>query len=226
MYQEGEWTLRLKMDMESANPNMYDLMAYRIKYTPHPHSGDQWCIYPMYDWTHGICDSLEDIDYSICTLEFETRREPYYWILWALDMYRPKVYEMSRLNLQYTVLSKRRLLKLVNKNYVRDWSDPRMPTISGLRRRGYTPEIINSFCNDVGATRAMNVVEMEKLFQCARQVLAPTSRRAMVAMNPIIVEITNFEDAVQEEEPQKQACLKVMEYQVPNSPTDDSMGSL
>jgi len=225
MYQEGEWTLRLKMDMESANPNMYDLMAYRIKYTPHPHSGDQWCIYPMYDWTHGICDSLEDIDYSICTLEFETRREPYYWILWALDMYRPKVYEMSRLNLQYTVLSKRRLLKLVNKNYVRDWSDPRMPTISGLRRRGYTPEIINSFCNDVGATRAMNVVEMEKLFQCARQVLAPTSRRAMVAMNPIIVEITNFEDAVHEEEPQKQAGLKVMEYQVPNSPTDDSMGS-
>ena len=113
MYDEGSWTLRLKMDMESANPNMYDLVAYRIKYTPHPHAGSGWCIYPAYDFTHGICDSLEDIDYSICTLEFETRREPYYWILWALDMFRPAVYEMSRLNLQYTVLSKRRLLKLV-----------------------------------------------------------------------------------------------------------------
>jgi glutaminyl-tRNA synthetase len=204
---------------------MYDLMAYRIKYTQHPHAGDKWCIYPMYDWTHGICDSLEDIDYSICTLEFETRREPYFWILWALDMYRPKVYEMSRLNLQYTVLSKRRLLKLVNQNVVHGWSDPRMPTISGLRRRGYTPTIINGFCNDVGATRAMNVVEMEKLFQCARLSLSPTSRRAMVAMDPIVVEITNFDAAVEEEKGNGQEGLGVMEYKVPNSPTDESLGS-
>ena len=138
LYGEGTKTLRLKMDFESSNPNMYDLVAYRIKFTSHPHAGKGWCIYPSYDFTHGICDSLERIDYSICTLEFETRREPYYWILWALDLYRPKVYEMSRLNIEYTVLSKRRLLKLVDKGHVGGWDDPRMPTISGLRRRGYT----------------------------------------------------------------------------------------
>ena len=106
MYDEGQYTLRLKMDFESSNPNMYDLVAYRIKYHTHPHAGGGWCMYPSYDWTHGICDSLEDIDYSICTLEFETRREPYYWILWALDLYKPEVYEMSRLNIEYTVLSR------------------------------------------------------------------------------------------------------------------------
>jgi glutaminyl-tRNA synthetase len=228
VYEEGEWTLRLKMNLESANPNMYDLVAYRVKYAPHPHAGSKWCIYPMYDFTHGICDSLEHIDYSICTLEFETRREPYYWILWALDMYRPKVYEMSRLNLQYTVLSKRRLLKLVNTRKVRGWNDPRMPTISGLRRRGYTAEIINSFCNDVGATRAINVVEMEKLSQTARQILAPKTRRAMVAMDPIPVDIINFDDAIQMEfendEKEEEEGLAVMEYRVQNLPTDESLG--
>lgn len=228
VYEEGEWTLRLKMDLESANPNMYDLVAYRVKFAPHPHAGSDWCIYPMYDFTHCICDSLEDIDYSICTLEFETRREPYYWILWALDMYRPKVYEMSRLNLQYTVLSKRRLLKLVNQKFVRGWSDPRMPTISGLRRRGYTAEIINSFCNDIGATRAINVVEIEKLNQTARLILAPKCRRAMAAIDPIAVEITNFDDAIQMEfendEKEEDERLAVMEYRVQNSPTDESLG--
>ena len=217
LFDEGTYTLRLKMDFESSNPNMYDLVAYRIKYTPHPHAGNGWCIYPNYDFTHGICDSLEHIDYSICTLEFETRREPYYWILWALDMFRPKVYEMSRLNLQYTVLSKRRLLKLVNQNYVRGWSDPRMPTISGLRRRGYTKDIINNFCNDVGATRASNVVEMAKLYQTARLALSATSRRCMAALDPVRVEITNFEEEAAKEE--------LMEFEVQNSPTDASLGS-
>ncbi|KAL3805058.1 hypothetical protein HJC23_003286 [Cyclotella cryptica] len=219
LHEEGSLTLRLKMDFESANPNMYDLVAYRIRYTPHPHAGKGWCIYPNYDFTHGICDSLERIDYSICTLEFETRREPYYWILWALDMYRPKVYEMSRLNLEYTVLSKRRLLKLVNAKYVRGWDDPRMPTISGLRRRGYTKEIINNFCNDVGATRAMNVVEMAKLFQVARTTLADNTRRAMAVLTPIKVVITNFDEE----------AVKVgeggMTFEVQNSPTDPSYGS-
>ena len=219
LHEEGSLTLRLKMDFESANPNMYDLVAYRIRYTPHPHAGHGWCIYPNYDFTHGICDSLERIDYSICTLEFETRREPYYWILWALDMYRPKVYEMSRLNLEYTVLSKRRLLKLVNANYVRGWDDPRMPTISGLRRRGYTKDIINKFCNDVGATRAMNVVEMVKLFQVARTTLAESTRRAMAVLEPIKVVITNFADE----------AAKVgdggMTFEVQNSPTDPSYGT-
>jgi len=215
-YAEGTWTLRLKMDFESSNPNMYDLVAYRIRYTRHPHAGDGWCIYPNYDFTHGICDSLERIDYSICTLEFETRREPYYWILWALEMFRPKVYEMSRLNIQYTVLSKRRLLKLVNKKFVRGWNDPRMPTISGLRRRGYTRDIINSFCNDVGATKAHNIVGMDKLYQTARTMLSTTSRRCMAALNPILVTITNFE-----EEQTKES----MTFEVQNSPTDASFGS-
>jgi glutaminyl-tRNA synthetase len=195
-FEEGSYTLRLKMDMDNPNPNMLDLVAYRIKYTPHPHAGAGWCIYPAYDYTHGICDSLEHIDYSICTLEFETRREPYYWILWALDLYRPKVYEMSRLNLQYVVLSKRRLIKLVDKKYVRGWDDPRMPTVSGLRRRGYTAPIINQFCMDVGATRKMNVVEMSKLQQTARLQLAETCRRCMAALDPVKVTIANFESAV------------------------------
>lgn len=212
---EGTWTLRLKMDFESSNPNMYDLVAYRIKYTPHPHAGSGWCIYPAYDFTHGICDSLEDIDYSICTLEFETRREPYYWILWALDMFRPNVYEMSRLNLQYTVLSKRRLLKLVNSKYVRDWNDPRMPTISGLRRRGYTKEIINTFCNDLGATRASNVIEMEKLQNVARNYLSTTATRCMAALDPIQVTISNWEEF---------ATSTELTFKVQNSPTDESMG--
>ncbi|KAL3785814.1 hypothetical protein ACHAWO_007991 [Cyclotella atomus] len=219
LHEEGSLTLRLKMDFESPNPNMYDLVAYRIRYTPHPHAGKGWCIYPNYDYTHGICDSLERIDYSICTLEFETRREPYYWILWALDMYRPNVYEMSRLNLEYTVLSKRRLLKLVNAKYVRGWDDPRMPTISGLRRRGYTKEIINKFCNDVGATRAMNVVEMVKLFQVARTTLADGTRRAMAVLEPVKVVICNFGEEA------NKAGEGGLTFEVQNSPTDPSLGS-
>jgi glutaminyl-tRNA synthetase len=219
-FEEGTYTLRLKMDFESSNPNMYDLVAYRIKYTPHPHAGNGWCIYPAYDYTHGICDSLEAIDYSICTLEFETRREPYFWILWALDLYRPKVYEMSRLNLQYTLLSKRRLIKLVDTKTVRGWDDPRMPTVSGLRRRGYTAQIINTFCTDIGATRAANVVEMDKLSSTARLLLSATSRRAMAALEPIRVVITNFAA-----EHDKQLLEnKSMTFDVPNSPTDETMG--
>lgn len=220
MFEEGQYTLRLKMDFESDNPNMFDLVAYRIKYVRHPHAGDGWCIYPNYDFTHGICDSIEHIDYSICTLEFESRREPYFWILWALDMYRPEVYEMSRLNIEYTVLSKRRLIKLVINNFVRGWDDPRMPTVSGMRRRGYTKEILNSFCNDVGATRANNVVEMEKLYQTARLSLSETSRRAMAALDPVKIVITNYDEKV--------AALKEGEsltYEVQNSPTDPSLGS-
>jgi len=216
-FKEGQYTLRLKMDFESPNPNMYDLVAYRIKYTPHPHAGSGWCIYPSYDYTHGTCDSIEHIDYSICTLEFETRREPYYWILQACRLYRPKVYEMSRLNLQYTVLSKRRLLKLVNSNFVRGWDDCRMPTISGIRRKGYTPEIVRTFCADLGATRAANVVEWAKLEQSARTVLARTCSRAMVCLDPITIKVTNWEEAVKEK--------GSMTFEVQNHATDESMGS-
>ena len=218
LYAEGTWTLRLKMDFESSNPNMFDLVAYRIRYTSHPHAGNGWCIYPNYDYTHGICDSLEDIDYSICTLEFETRREPYFWILWALDMFRPKVYEMSRLNIQYTVLSKRRLLKLVNNNIVRGWNDPRMPTLSGYRRRGFTPEIINKFCTELGATRAANVIEMEKLYTTARVSLSEKTQRAMAVLEPIKIVVQNWGDA-------KDNGGVGMVFEVQNSPTGPSMGS-
>lgn len=217
MFPEGSYTLRLKMDFTSPNPNLYDLVAYRIKYIPHPHAGVGWCIYPSYDYTHGTCDSIEHIDYSICTLEFEARREPYYWILWALELYKPNVYEMSRLNIQYTVLSKRRLIKLVTNKYVRGWDDPRMPTISGLRRRGYNAEIVNSFCNDVGATRSMNVVEISKLYQTARTVLSATSRRIMAALVPIKVIITNFDDVI--------TTTPTLTFEVQNSPTDPTMGT-
>ena len=162
-FDSNQATLRMKMDMSSPNPNMWDQVAYRIKYVPHPHVGSAWCIYPTYDYTHCIIDSLEHIDYSICTLEFETRRESYYWLLEALDLYRPRVYEMSRLNISYTLLSKRKLLKLVTSGFMRGWDDPRMPTIKGLRRRGYTAGIINSFCKEIGATRNENVVQYERL---------------------------------------------------------------
>jgi glutaminyl-tRNA synthetase len=202
-FKEGECSLRMKMDLESANPNMHDLVAYRIKYVPHPHlsahakegATANWCIYPSYDYTHCIIDSLEHIDYSICTLEFETRREPYFWLLWALDLYRPKVYEMSRLNIAYTVLSKRRLLKLVENNYVRGWDDPRMPTIAGLRRRGYTATCLNAFCNEIGATRNMNVVEVSRLEQQARVALADDARRCMAVLNPVEVAISGIAGA-------------------------------
>jgi glutaminyl-tRNA synthetase len=238
MFDEGTYTLRLKMDFSSSNPNLYDLVAYRIKYTQHPHAGHGWCIYPSYDFTHGICDSLEHIDYSICTLEFEARREPYYWILHALNLYRPKVYEMSRLNVSYTVLSKRKLIKLVDAHIVRGWDDPRMPTISGLRRRGYTPTILNTFCQDVGATRAANVVEMDKLHQTARLGLAPTSIRVMAALTPIKVILTNYLEAKMEalsisNEPQTPTSESTMEgnnsnpfsFIVQNIATDESAGS-
>ena len=159
-YGASDATLRMKMDMTSPNPNMWDQVAYRIKYVPHPHAGAEWCVYPTYDYTHCIIDSIENVDYSICTLEFETRRESYFWVLEALDLYRPKVYEMSRLNISYTVLSKRKLLKLVDGKFMRGWDDPRMPTIKGLRRRGYTPAILNAFCREIGATRNANTVQV------------------------------------------------------------------
>jgi len=188
-FNASDCTLRLKMDMTSPNPNMWDQVAYRIKYVPHPHAGDKWCIYPTYDYTHCIIDSLEHIDYSICTLEFETRRESYYWVLEALDMYRPKVYEMSRLNISYTVLSKRKLLKLVMNGYMRGWDDPRMPTISGLRRRGYTKEILNAFCMEIGVTRNFNTVQYERLTNHARIQLHETAPRVMAVINAIKVTI-------------------------------------
>ena len=209
VFDSNKCTLRLKMDMESPNPNMWDQVAYRIKYIPHPHAGDGWCIYPTYDYTHCIIDSLEHIDYSICTLEFETRRESYFWVLEALGLYRPKVYEMSRLNISHTLLSKRKLLKLVESKFMRGWDDPRMPTIKGLRRRGYTKEIINEFCKDIGATRTMNVVQIERLAAIARATLHEVSPRVMAVLNPLKVTIVN---------------RTISQVSVPHYPFDPSRG--
>mmetsp|Transcript_42703 Transcript_42703/g.133832 ORF Transcript_42703/g.133832 Transcript_42703/m.133832 type:complete len:425 (-) Transcript_42703:77-1351(-) len=182
---ESEAVLRLKMDWESDNPNMWDQVAYRVRFSPHPNSGDTWCVYPTYDYTHCIIDSLEHIDYSICTLEFENRRESYYWVLQALDLYRPNVYEMSRLNIEYTQLSKRKLLKLVNDGYMSGWDDPRMPSIRGLRRRGYTPGVLNNFCKAVGAGRNENMIEYERLATHARDELDGVSPRVMACFEPV-----------------------------------------
>jgi glutaminyl-tRNA synthetase len=216
-YSSSGATLRLKMDMTSPNPNMWDQVAYRIKYVPHPHAGSDWCIYPTYDYTHCIIDSLEHIDYSICTLEFETRRESYFWVLEALDLYRPKVYEMSRLNISYTVLSKRRLLKLVDSGFMRGWDDPRMPTLKGLRRRGYTPNIVNAFIKDIGATRNANTVQYARLEAIARNQLHDTSPRIMVVVYPLKISLTNLQDV--------NLAAEGFDIQVPDYPFDPSRGS-
>mmetsp|Transcript_11263 Transcript_11263/g.15466 ORF Transcript_11263/g.15466 Transcript_11263/m.15466 type:complete len:718 (-) Transcript_11263:181-2334(-) len=194
-YDEGSRTLRLKMmNKGDGNLNMMDQVAYRIKFKPHPHVGDTWCIYPTYDYTHCVIDALEHVDYSICTLEFETRRESYYWVLDALDIYRPKVFEMSRLNLTYTVLSKRKLTKLVDSKRVRGWDDPRMPTISGMRRRGFSAKAINAFCTDIGVTRNENHVEYERLEHFVRLDLEATAKRRLAVKQPLRVHLTNFND--------------------------------
>lgn len=231
-YEPGKAVLRMKIDMNHVNPNMWDPIAYRVLYTPHPHVGDEWCIYPTYDYTHCIIDSLEHIDYSICTLEFEGRRESYFWLLEALDLYRPKVYEMSRLNVAYTQLSKRKLLKLVKNGYMDGWDDPRMPTIKGLRRRGYTAEILNAFCNEIGATRNANTVEYEKLAFIARSALHESSPRVMAVLDPVLVTISNLSVLV---DSSVAAAPKLsssavegapeLECTVPNFPHDTSRGS-
>ncbi|OQS05234.1 glutaminyl-tRNA synthetase [Thraustotheca clavata] len=190
-YAEGEASLRLKMQLESPNPNMWDFVAYRIKFVPHPHIGDKWCIYPTYDYTHCIVDALEHIDYSICTLEFETRRESYYWLLDQLDLYKPMVYEFARLNMTYTVMSKRKLLKLVTKGIVRGWDDPRLSTLNGLKRRGFSARILNAFCKEIGVTRTQSTIEIERLYAVARNILGDESPRAMAVLDPVKCVIEN-----------------------------------
>jgi len=211
-FKEGEATLRMKQDMKSENPVMRDLIAYRIKYTPHPHVGDKWVIYPSYDYTHCLNDSLEDITHSLCTLEFERRRESYNWLVDVLGLYRPLVWECSRLNVTHVVLSKRKLIKLVDGNHVTGWDDPRMPTIRGLRRRGYTPAAINDFCNRVGVTRTENLIAYEMLENCVREDLDVKVNRGMVVLDPIKVTITN-------------ADKEAREVTVPNHPRDPTKGS-
>lgn len=191
-YEEHAAVLRLKVNMDSPNPCMWDPVAYRIKYVPHPHAGAVWCIYPSYDFTHCIIDSIEHIDYSLCTLEFEVRRDIYYWVLESLDLYRPRVWEFSRLNLTRTVLSKRKILRLVKTKVVRGWDDPRILTIKGLRRRGYTPEALNAFCADIGVTRNSNVIQIERLEYWARWHLNAVAPRRMGVTDPIKLVITNL----------------------------------
>lgn len=192
-FKEGEAVLRMKMDLNSTNPCMWDLVAYRIKYHPHPHSGDKWCIYPSYDFTHCINDSIENISHSLCTLEYVGRRESYNWLLDALELYHPLVWEYGRLNLTHTVLSKRLLIKLIDKKIVGGWDDPRMPTIAAYRRRGYTAEAINNFCEDIGVTRADGVfVPIERLEAALRADLDTKVVRGMAILRPLKVTISTL----------------------------------
>lgn len=197
LIEEGKATLRMKQDMKSDNFNMYDLIAYRIKYTAHPHAGNKWCIYPSYDYTHCIVDSLENITHSLCTLEFESRRASYYWLLEALDLYHPYVWEYSRLSVSNTVLSKRKLNRLVREKLVDGWDDPRLMTLAGLRRRGFTPEAINTFVRDIGITRSDgSMIRLDKIEYYVREDMNKKSPRVMVVLKPLKVVIMNLEASV------------------------------
>uniref|UniRef100_A0A8C9WEV8 Glutamine--tRNA ligase n=1 Tax=Scleropages formosus TaxID=113540 RepID=A0A8C9WEV8_SCLFO len=194
MFSEAEVTLRMKMVMEDGKQ---DPVAYRIKYTPHHRTGDTWCIYPTYDYTHCLCDSIENITHSLCTKEFQARRSSYYWLCNALDVYCPVQWEYGRLNLTYTVVSKRKIIKLVEMGAVRDWDDPRLFTLTALRRRGFPPEAINNFCARVGVTVAQTTIEPHLLEACVRDVLNDTAPRAMAVLEPLKVTITNLPQDVQ-----------------------------
>lgn len=161
VYGEGEIVLRAKIDPASPNPTLRDPPMYRVMYVTHPHVGDKWCIYPLYDFVHCISDSIEDITHSCCTLEFQIRRDLYYWFLNELDLYRPWVWEYSRLNLSYTVLSKRKLIKLVEEKIVDGWDDPRILTVAGMQRRGYPADAINYFCDLISVSRSTNETQLD-----------------------------------------------------------------
>jgi glutaminyl-tRNA synthetase len=198
-YAEGEACLRMKIDMQHVNPCMRDPVAYRIKFVPHPHSGNDWCVYPTYDFEHCIVDSLENITHSLCTLEFEIRRDSYYWLLEALDLYRASVWEFGRLNLSHTVMSKRKLQTLVFEKLVSGWDDPRLPTLMGVRRRGYTAEAICEFVDLVGVARTgnENMTSIKLLEHCVRKNLDEIAVRTMAILEPVQLEIRGF-DQVQE----------------------------
>ena len=189
---DGEHVLRAKIDMASPNVVMRDPTLYRIRHAEHHRTGDKWCVYPMYDFTHCLSDSLEGITHSICTLEFVNNRELYDWVLDALNVYHPQQIEFARLGLTYTVLSKRKLIQLVKGGFVRGWDDPRMPTICGMRRRGYTPEAIRDFCSRIGVARAENLVEYSLLEFCVREHLNAIAPRTMAVLDPIKVVIENY----------------------------------
>lgn len=193
-YKEGEKVLRAKIDMSHPNMLFRDPLMYRIIHASHHRTGDKWCIYPMYDYAHGQCDSIENITHSICTLEFDVHRPLYDWFIDKLEIFPSHQYEFARLNLTYTVMSKRKLLELVRNNYVSGWDDPRMPTICGIRRRGYTPESIRLFAEKVGVAKRDNVIDLSLLEWCLREDLNKRANRYMTVLNPVKLVITNWED--------------------------------
>lgn len=188
---EGDATLRMKITLEEGKQ---DPVAYRIKFLPHPRSGSKWCIYPTYDYTHCLCDSIEHITHSLCTKEFQSRRSAYYWLCNSLDVYCPVQWEYGRLNMDYTVVSKRKILKLIEKGIVRDWDDPRLYTLTALRRRGFPSDAINRFCARLGVTGAQAVVDPQMLESEVRNSLNETASRTMVVTEPLKICITNFEE--------------------------------
>ncbi len=192
-YADGEKVLRAKIDMASPNMMFRDPLLYRIKHASHHRTGDKWCIYPMYDYTHGQCDSIENITHSICTLEFDVHRPLYDWFIKTLGIYPSHQYEFARLNLTYTLMSKRKLLELVQKSLVSGWDDPRMPTLCGVRRRGYTPEALKMFCEKIGVSKRDQLMDIQLLEWCVRQDLNARSNRYMVVEDPIKVTLTNWE---------------------------------
>ena len=212
-FPDGSIVLRAKIDMASPNMNLRDPILYRIRHASHHRTGDKWCIYPMYDWMHGQNDSLEGITHSICTLEFENHRPLYDWCIEQLGIHHPQQIEFARLNLSYTVMSKRKLLELVENDLVSGWDDPRMPTICGLRRRGFTPESLRAFCERIGVARMNSLVEMEWLEQAIREDLNRRATRVMGVLHPLKVVIENFPEG------------EVDELEAINNPDDPSFGT-
>ena len=212
-FKEGECVLRAKIDMASSNLNMRDPIMYRIRFAEHHRTGNKWCIYPTYDWAHGQSDSIEGITHSICTLEFENHRPLYDWFIKELEIHHSQQIEFARLNLNYTVMSKRKLLKLVEEKIVDGWDDPRMPTLSGLRRRGYTPESIRNFAEGVGVAKRDNTIDVALLEFRVREDLNKKAQRVMAVLRPVKIVITNYpEDQIEE-------------LEAVNNPEDESMGT-
>ncbi|HEX4070033.1 MAG TPA: glutamine--tRNA ligase/YqeY domain fusion protein [Planctomycetaceae bacterium] len=212
-FPDGKYTLRAKIDMASPNVNMRDPVLYRILHAEHHRTGKKWCIYPMYDFAHGQSDSIEGVTHSICTLEFENHRPLYDWCLEALRIYHPQQIEFARLNLTYMLMSKRKLLQLVEENYVSGWDDPRMPTICGLRRRGYTPEALRTFCERIGVTKYNSLTEINVLENAIREDLNRRAPRAMAVLNPLRIVLENYPDDL------------VEEMDAVNNPEDPTMGT-
>jgi glutaminyl-tRNA synthetase len=212
-FSDGSRTLRAKIDMASGNINMRDPVMFRILHADHHRTGSRWCIYPMYDYAHCVSDSIEGITHSICTLEFEDHRPLYDWFLEELRIYHPRQIEFARLNLSHTVLSKRKLIQLVREGYVSGWDDPRMPTIAGIRRRGYTPEAMRNFCDRIGVAKRDSMVDIALLEYCIREDLNRRAPRAMAVLHPLKVVIDNYPEDTTEE------------LDAVNNPEDQSMGT-